>query len=120
MEKFKAMERELKTKAYSQAGLNAASKIDPEEVEKEELRQWISDIGDKLSAQIDMFEAEMETLRISGKKSKRPVARNVERTAKIAKGIERHKHHQTTMEIVLRMLDNGNLGVDEVCSKDGD
>ena len=37
MEKFKAMEKELKTKAYSAAGLNAASKMDPEEIRKEEI-----------------------------------------------------------------------------------
>lgn len=64
MEKFKAMEKELKTKAYSQAGLNAASKADPEEIHREEIRQWISDQTDALSTQIDALEAEQEVIQL--------------------------------------------------------
>lgn len=37
------MERELKTKAFSQAGLLLAAKIDPDEAEKEELRNWMTE-----------------------------------------------------------------------------
>ncbi|KAJ1343416.1 hypothetical protein BSLG_002005 [Batrachochytrium salamandrivorans] len=114
MEKFKAMEKELKTKAYSQAGLNAASRVDPEEKEKEDLRQWISDMGDKLSVQIDMLEAELETLQIAVRKSKKGDSAKSERILTIDKLIERHKHHQTTLEIMLRMMDNGNLTPEEI------
>ncbi|KAI8927720.1 Not1 N-terminal domain, CCR4-Not complex component-domain-containing protein [Entophlyctis helioformis] len=116
MEKFKAMEKELKTKAFSQAGLNAQNRIDPQEREKEELRIWISDMGDKLSAQIDMLEAEQETLQLAQRKSKKPDSVKAERLAKIDKQIERHKHHQSTLEILLRMMDNGNLKPEEVAS----
>ena len=45
MERFKALEKELKTKAYSKEGLNAATKMDPLEREKIELESWISDTG---------------------------------------------------------------------------
>jgi CCR4-NOT transcription complex subunit 3 len=38
----------------------------------------------------------------------------MDRSAKILKLTERHKHHQTRLEIILRMLDNGNLSVQEV------
>lgn len=41
MEKFKAIEKELKTKAFSKEGLNQNPKIDPEELIKEELGSWI-------------------------------------------------------------------------------
>lgn len=41
MEKFKAIEKELKTKAFSKEGLNQNPKIDPEEQVKEELGSWI-------------------------------------------------------------------------------
>ncbi|KAL2916791.1 general negative regulator of transcription subunit 5 [Polyrhizophydium stewartii] len=116
MEKFKAMEKELKTKAYSQAGLNAANRIDPQEKEKDDLRQWISEMGDKLSAQIDMLEAEQETLLLAVRKTKKADSSKSERLAKIEKQIDRHKHHQTTLEIVLRMMDNGNLKPEEVSS----
>ena len=71
MERFKAMEKELKTKAYSAAGLNAASKMDPEEIRKEEIRRWISDQTDTLETQIDTLEAERETLLLGSKKSKK-------------------------------------------------
>lgn len=41
MEKFKAVERETKTKAYSKEGLGAGQKLDPQEKEKEECTHWI-------------------------------------------------------------------------------
>ncbi|KAJ8327195.1 general negative regulator of transcription subunit 5 [Batrachochytrium dendrobatidis] len=120
MEKFKAMEKELKTKAYSQAGLNAASRIDPQEKEKEDLRQWIAEMTDELNVQIDMLEAELETLQIAVRKAKKGDSSKSDRVSKIDKIIERHKHHQTTLEIVLRMMDNGNLKLEEVASVQDD
>ncbi|CAF3333802.1 unnamed protein product [Rotaria sp. Silwood1] len=42
MEKFKIVERETKTKAYSKEGLGAGQKLDPQEKEKEECTQWIT------------------------------------------------------------------------------
>lgn len=112
MEKFKAMEKELKTKAYSQAGLNAASKLDPEEIHRDEIRQWISESTDNLSTQIDALEAEQETLRL--KKTRKSDTTKAERLAKIDSRIEQHKFHQSKLEIVLRMIDNGNLKPDQV------
>jgi len=45
MERFKVIERETKTKAYSKEGLGAATKIDPKEREKEEITTWLSVSG---------------------------------------------------------------------------
>jgi CCR4-NOT transcription complex subunit 3 len=42
MERFKVVERETKTKAYSKEGLGAGQKLDPQEKEKEECAQWIT------------------------------------------------------------------------------
>jgi len=42
MERFKVIERETKTKAYSKEGLGAATKVDPKEKEKEEITAWLS------------------------------------------------------------------------------
>ena len=39
MEKFKACEKEMKTKAFSTIGLIQAAKLDPKEQEKEEEAQ---------------------------------------------------------------------------------
>ena len=43
MEKFKVVERETKTKAYSKEGLQAASKVDPAQKEIEETEEWLRD-----------------------------------------------------------------------------
>ncbi|KAJ3399882.1 hypothetical protein HDV05_001459, partial [Chytridiales sp. JEL 0842] len=65
MERFKACEKELKTKAYSKEGLIAALKLDPIEQLKADLAEWIGSVVDKLSTQVDAFEAEAEVLMVS-------------------------------------------------------
>ena len=42
MERFKIVERETKTKAYSKEGLGAAAKLDPAQKEKDEITSWLS------------------------------------------------------------------------------
>lgn len=42
MERFKVVERETKTKAYSKEGLGLAQKVDPAQKEKEEAEQWLT------------------------------------------------------------------------------
>lgn len=42
MERFKVVERETKTKAYSKEGLGLAQKVDPAQREKEETGQWLA------------------------------------------------------------------------------
>ncbi len=42
MERFKVVERETKTKAYSKEGLGAAAKLDPIQKEKDEMSGWLS------------------------------------------------------------------------------
>ena len=41
MEKFKACEKEMKTKAFSKEGLTQHAKLDPKAQEKLEVTQWI-------------------------------------------------------------------------------
>lgn len=45
MERFKVVERETKTKAYSKEGLGLAQKVDPAQREKEETGQWLTVIN---------------------------------------------------------------------------
>ncbi len=69
MERFKACEREMKTKQYSKEGLQAKEKLDPAEVARNECAQWISGQVDKLNTQVDALEAESEQIYVSkGKK----------------------------------------------------
>lgn len=42
MERFKVVEKETKTKAYSKEGLGAMAKVDPKEKEKEVMLTWLS------------------------------------------------------------------------------
>lgn len=115
MEKFKAIERELKTKAYSREGLSAATKMDPQEKEKAELGNWISDSVDRLSAQVDKYEAEAEQLQAAAKKKRVDTAK-AEKLSQLDRQVERHKHHMSNLEVILRMLENGQLSVDDVQS----
>lgn len=55
MERFKVVERETKTKAYSKEGLGAAQKLDPAQKEKEEMQHWLSTSIDELSIQVHIL-----------------------------------------------------------------
>lgn len=52
MERFKVVERETKTKAYSKEGLGLAQKVDPAQREKEETGQWLTVINPLLSTDV--------------------------------------------------------------------
>ncbi|KAI8847915.1 putative general negative regulator of transcription subunit 3 [Chytridium lagenaria] len=113
MERFKACEKELKTKAFSKEGLQAVAKIDPLEKEKDDLSNWLTDMVDALQTQIDSVEAEAETLQGSQKKRGKDSSK-AERLAEIDNILVRHKHHINRLEIVNRLLQNGNLSMDAV------
>jgi len=114
MERFKACERELKTKAYSKEGLQLANKIDPHEKEKVDVCNFITSQVDTLNSQIDKYEAEAEKLQVAIKKSRKGDSNKTERLEEIEKRVERHKHHIMQLEIILRLIENGNLSVDKV------
>lgn len=52
MERFKVVERETKTKAYSKEGLGAAQNKDPAQREREEVNNWLSSSIDTLNIQV--------------------------------------------------------------------
>ena len=53
MERFKVVERETKTKAYSKEGLGAAQKLDPAQKEREEMSSWLISSIDALNLQVE-------------------------------------------------------------------
>lgn len=55
MERFKVVERETKTKAYSKEGLGAAQKLDPAQKEREEIQHWLVSSIDLLNIQVCIF-----------------------------------------------------------------
>jgi len=112
MERFKACEKEMKTKAFSKEGLNAAAKLDPKEQQKVEMCQWIQTMVEELSRQVEQAEAEIET--IQGTKQKKKDAEREARLEELERLNERREWHVNRLELILRLLENGNLATDTV------
>ncbi|KAG8780793.1 general negative regulator of transcription subunit 5, partial [Serendipita sp. 398] len=68
MEKFKVIEKEMKTKQYSTVGLISHSKMDPREQQRIALIQWLQGKVEELQQQVETAEAELETLQAGAKK----------------------------------------------------
>lgn len=113
MEKFKAVEKEMKTKAFSKEGLSAAAKLDPKEKEKLEACQFLSNMVEELERQIEALEAEEENLQATVKKGKKDTGKS-DRLSEIGRITERHKWHQGKLELLLRSLENGNVETEQV------
>ncbi|KAJ4154944.1 hypothetical protein LMH87_000214 [Akanthomyces muscarius] len=113
MEKFKAVEKAMKTKAYSKEGLSAAAKLDPKEQAKVEAGEFLSSQVDELEQQIETLEAESEQIQATMKKGKNQGAK-ADRIAEIERVIERHKWHQGKLELIRRSLENGGVETDQV------
>lgn len=112
MERFKVVERETKTKAYSKEGLGAAQKLDPAQQEKDEINQWLSNSINALNLQSEQYESEIESLLASFKKK-----RDKEKESQIEKiksSLHKHRFHIVRLETILRKLDNMTLDVDQI------
>ncbi|KXS12338.1 hypothetical protein M427DRAFT_114193 [Gonapodya prolifera JEL478] len=116
MERFKAIERELKTKAYSKEGLSQPGRVDPLDALKGQITTWLVDQLDRLSALVDKLEAESEQLQAVAKRGKKVDPEKKERLAMIERQVERHKYQTEKLEVVQRALENGNLQVEKVQS----
>ncbi|KAK9497038.1 hypothetical protein O3M35_012828 [Rhynocoris fuscipes] len=112
MERFKVVERETKTKAYSKEGLGAAQKMDPAQKEKEEISGWLIQSIDALNLQLDQFESEIESL-LAGKK-KRLDKDKQDRMDELKAKLEKHRYHIRKLETLLRMLDNMSVEVSQI------
>lgn len=112
MERFKVVERETKTKAYSKEGLGAARKLDPSQHEKESVSCWLQNSISSLQIQTDQFESEIESL-IAGKKKKLDKEKQ-EKMDDLKSKLERHKFHIAKLETLLRMLDNDSVNIGQI------
>uniref|UniRef100_A0AAR2IR51 CCR4-NOT transcription complex subunit 3 n=1 Tax=Pygocentrus nattereri TaxID=42514 RepID=A0AAR2IR51_PYGNA len=113
MERFKVVERETKTKAYSKEGLGLAQKVDPAQKEKEETEQWLTNTIDTLNMQVDQFESEVESLSVQTRKKKGDKEKQ-DRIEELKRLIERHRYHIRMLETILRMLDNDSVQVEAI------
>lgn len=112
MERFKVVEREVKTKAFSREGLNQL-KDDPHAKEKRECTEWLQMQIEELEGQIENLEQESDSLQGSAKKSKKDSGRS-ERIAEIDHSLERHKWHIEQMDRMVRMIENDTLAPESV------
>ncbi|KAG5439037.1 hypothetical protein PCANB_002369 [Pneumocystis canis] len=117
MERFKAYEKEIKTKAFSKEGLLSAAKLDPKEKERLETSHWLSSMVDELERQIEQLETESEILQGSLKKKSKDYIKS-ERLEQVEYLLERHKWHQDKLELILRLLENGNIQTEQVLQED--
>ncbi|XP_053200255.1 CCR4-NOT transcription complex subunit 3-like isoform X2 [Panonychus citri] len=113
MERFKVLERETKTKAYSKEGLGAAQKLDPAQREKDEVTNWMADSIAQLKIQIDQFECENEAILVALKKKKSDKEKT-DRVEELKNWLEKHRYHINQLETLMRMLDNDTVDVDQI------
>lgn len=112
MERFKVVERETKTKAYSKEGLGAAQKLDPSQREKENVSCWLQNSISSLQIQTDQYESEIESL-LAAKKKKLDKEKQ-DKMDDLKSKLERHKFHITKLETLLRMLDNDSVNIGQI------
>ncbi|XP_036321933.1 CCR4-NOT transcription complex subunit 3 isoform X2 [Rhagoletis pomonella] len=112
MERFKIVERETKTKAYSKEGLGAAQKMDPAQRIKDETRNWLTSSISSLQLQIDQYESEIESLLAA--KKKRLDRDKQDRMDEFRVKLDRNKFHVMKLETLLRLLDNDGVEAEQV------
>lgn len=113
MEKFKAVEKEMKTKAFSKEGLQAAAKMDPAEKAKDDACVFLTSMVEELERQIETLEAEEEALQATVKKGKKDTSK-ADRLSEISRTTERNRFHLTKLELLNRSLQNGNVETEQV------
>lgn len=109
MERFKVCEKEFKTKAFSKEGLSQAPKEDPKEKEKNRVRKWIAGCIEIITSQVNVYEAELETINTTKKKSKKDAG--IQRWEDL---LDRCRFHEQKLEGVLRLIDNETLSPEDV------
>ncbi|KAM3178706.1 hypothetical protein ACTXT7_002050 [Hymenolepis weldensis] len=114
MERFKVIEKETKTKAYSKEGLLSADiKKDPLQKEKEELDDWLKQSICTLNQKVEAYEYELETLSSTGRKKRADREKHAQVEEKKLK-LQITLFHTERLETVLRLLDNECLETSKV------
>ena len=114
MERFKVIEKEVKTKAFSKEGLNQISKLDPKDILKSNTLNWMISMKEKLSIQVDAFEAQLESITLREKKNKDS------RTDKLRSKISKHKLYIENLETFQRLIGNEMLIPDDILDRKDD
>lgn len=118
MERFKAWEKELKTKAFSNEGLATAKvfthqqkQVDKKEEEKSKANSWLKDILQQLSDARDEFESERERLSRPKKHQGKGKAASIEL---IIHKLEDNAIQSKRVELMLRSLENEAVTYEQI------
>ncbi|KAF1951598.1 hypothetical protein CC80DRAFT_204852 [Byssothecium circinans] len=113
MEMFKAVEKEMKTKAFSKEGLQLQSKLDPKDKERAETVEFLQNMNEELERQVEQKEAEVEMLQAGMRKGKKDAGK-ADRISELEQVVERHKEHIDKIELLQRALQNSNVETEQV------
>jgi hypothetical protein len=109
IEKFKACEKAVKKKAFSNVALVEAVKFDPKELEMLEAVEWLDTQLEKLQIQVEQAEAEIKSLEGVTKKKVKAGSSAAGRLEYLKHFNVRRRWHISRLEIVSRLLNNGWL-----------
>lgn len=116
METFKAVEKEMKTKAFSKEGLSQSVKQDPKEKERQELCDFLSDSLDEINRILfEELEPDASSLQVQLKKKQKDHSK-ADRLAEIEGFTDVYKWHESRLQLLLRSLQNGNVENDQVAA----
>lgn len=116
METFKAVEKEMKTKAFSKEGLSQNIKQDPKEKERSDLCDFLSDQTDEINRILtEELEPEIHTLQTALKRKQKDSSK-ADRMAELEGYMETYKWHESRLQLLLRSLQNGNVENDVVAA----
>jgi len=119
MERFKVLEKETKTKAYSKEGLNAAARQRSEssggpsgrdDPAKQPTFQWLDELEQQLEQQVEEMEEKAEAMKsaAAGKKSKKHTESRVE---EVLARISKHQYHIEQIQTIKDRLEGEDLDV---------
>ncbi|GAV54200.1 hypothetical protein ZYGR_0AK07020 [Zygosaccharomyces rouxii] len=114
MEKYKAVEKASKEKAYSNISLKKSDMLDPKERERRDVSEFLSSGIDELERQYDSLQVEVDKLILLNKKKKTASSSNDDKKDKLKTSQSRYRWHQQQMELALRLLANEELDPEDV------
>lgn len=114
MEKYKAVEKASKEKAYSNISLKKSEILDPEERERQVTSNYLSQQIDELERQYDLLQLEIDKLFALNKKKKTFSTANETKISDFKILQNRYRWHQQQMELALRLLANEELDPEKV------
>jgi len=113
MERFKTVEKDMKTKAFSKEGLSM-ERIDPKQKEKNESSDFLHQMLEELERQCEKHEARIDQIQSSGKKGKKLDGAKQQEIEDLTGKITRNHWHQEKMEQMLRLLANDDIECEQV------